>query len=54
MVKTKNLLGKHTGAEYEHPQMELVLFSTTDIIVTSGGGDENEGEWDPQSLNRVI
>lgn len=34
---------------YERPQIELVKFESEDIITASGLGNENIGEWDPQS-----
>ena len=41
---------------YENPMIEIIAFSCTDIITTSGMIDEtigeitdkNQGEWDPQ------
>ena len=36
------------NAMYEEPQMDIVYFSCADIITTSGNGDDNQGEWDPQ------
>jgi len=35
---------------YEKPQIKIVLFSSEDIMtVSSGGGGDNLGEWDPQT-----
>ena len=39
---------------YEKPQIKIVLFSSEDIMtVSGGGGDNNKGEWDPQTLNET-
>lgn len=38
-------------AEYEEPKMEIICFSHDDVITTSSNGDENQGEWDPQSID---
>ena len=35
---------------YAPPQINIILISCQDIIVTSGGGDKDRGEWDPQML----
>ena len=36
---------------YEAPSIDIVRFFCTDIIITSGCGDENQGEWDPQAID---
>ena len=33
---------------YEEPIAEIVWLSSVDIVSTSGIGDGNQGEWDPQ------
>ena len=33
-------------AIYEQPRLEIVCFTSVDLMAKSGG-DENEGEWDP-------
>ena len=35
-------------ATYTIPTLEIIEFSYEDILTTSGKGDENQGEWDPQ------
>ena len=40
-------LGK---AVYQKPIMKIVKLQDQDVITTSGGKDENQGEWDPQCL----
>ncbi len=34
---------------YEAPQLNIIQYSDTDIIRTSGDG--NQGEWDPQNID---
>ncbi len=34
-------------ARYKEPKIDVILFSCTNILTVSGGGDENAGEWDP-------
>ena len=34
---------------YEVPAIDIIRFSCADIITTSGNGDSNQGEWDPQA-----
>ena len=36
---------------YVKPEMEVIGFSCEDIMTTSGNGDDNQGEWDPQNLD---
>lgn len=31
---------------YEAPEITIIVFETADVITTSGGKDENIGEWD--------
>lgn len=40
-------LGK---AVYQKPIMKIVKLQDQDVITTSDGKDENQGEWDPQCL----
>ncbi|MBR4872336.1 MAG: hypothetical protein IKV00_00725 [Clostridia bacterium] len=35
---------------YVSPKMDVIRFSASDIITVSGG-DANQGEWDPQTVN---
>ena len=37
---------------YEKPIAEVVIFSKSDIVTTSGPTDGNQGDWDPQSYAR--
>lgn len=39
--------------QYKPPLVELIWFECTDIITTSGG-DENQGEWDPQTIDGLF
>ena len=39
---------------YAVPTIEIIQFSCADIITTSGNGDPNQGEWDPQFINDEI
>lgn len=39
---------------YEEPRIDIVQFSCADIITTSGIGDENQGEWDPQAIDDYL
>lgn len=41
-------------AAYEEPDIEIICFSCEDILTTSGGKDENQGEWDPQKVNSTF
>ena len=36
---------------YEVPTIDIIHFSCEDIITTSGNGDVNQGEWDPQAID---
>ena len=42
---------------YQSPAADLILFATEDVLDasspggSSGGKDENQGEWDPQIVN---
>ena len=47
-ILQQNALSK---PRYEVPKIEMVQFFCVDIITTSGMGDENQGEWDPQSMD---
>ena len=33
---------------YEVPTIDVIYLLSADIITTSGNGDSNQGEWDPQ------
>ena len=35
---------------YEIPTIDIIQFYCVDVITTSGVGDENQGEWDPQTI----
>ena len=35
---------------YEDPKIDVVQISCADIITTSGNSDDNQGEWDPQTV----
>ena len=37
---------------YEEPKIDIIQFSSADIITTSG--DPNQGEWDPQTIDEVF
>ena len=33
--------------QYENPELDIIIFSTEDIITTSSNNvDDNQGEWD--------
>ena len=36
---------------YEAPKINIIQFSNLDIITTSGNFDNNQGEWDPQTID---
>lgn len=36
--------------KYVSPKIDVIRFSSADIITVSGG-DANQGEWDPQPVN---
>ena len=36
---------------YEIPTIDIIKISREDVITTSGKGDENQGKWDPQSID---
>ena len=38
-------------ADYEVPKIDISPFPYVDIITTSGLGDEDQGEWDPQLID---
>lgn len=39
-------------SKYVSPRVDVIRFSSSDIITSSpGGGDPNQGEWDPQTVN---
>ena len=40
--------------QYEAPNIDVIKISCADIITTSGIGDENQGEWDPQFFDDQI
>lgn len=48
MKQTKNHQHIIHKVMYEEPQIDIIQFSCADIITTSGNGDEDQGEWDPQ------
>ena len=33
--------------QYEKPQIDIILFTYVNTNTLSGGGDDDEGEWDP-------
>ena len=39
---------------YDAPRIDIIRFSCADIITTSGSGDKNQGEWDPQESNMLL
>lgn len=45
---------RHTAAlaAYEKPKLEVIQFFSTDIMLASG--DEDQGEWDPQTILRIF
>jgi len=36
---------------YEQPIIKIVEYQDKSVITSSGNKDENQGEWDPQSLS---
>ena len=38
-------------AHYEAPKIDFIQILCNDIITASKPGDENQGEWDPQSID---
>ena len=38
--------------KYEKPRIDIIQISSVDIMAMSGG-DSNQGEWDPQTLNET-
>ena len=36
---------------YEVPTIDIIKNSYVDVITTSGNRDENQGEWDPQTID---
>ena len=40
-------MDKTIQKHYKAPRIDIVILSSADII-TESGGDENQGEWDPQ------
>lgn len=35
---------------YETPLLEVFTVLSADVLTSSGGNDENQGEWDPLDL----
>ena len=52
MKETKSYQHIISKLMYEEPQIDIIQFSSTDIITTSG--DPNQGEWDPQTIDEVF
>ena len=48
----KQTIFQKNKAKYVSPKMDLIRFTASDIITNSpGGGDPNQGEWDPMSVS---
>ncbi len=45
MNELKQLI--NTKEQYEEPKADIILFTCANTLTISGGGDEDEGEWDP-------
>ncbi len=44
-----------TKAAYQTPTVKVIQFTTEDVLSSSGvGGDDNQGEWDPQPKRNLI
>lgn len=50
MKQTKSQQCISLKTVYVSPKIDAIRFSSVDIITTSGKGDENQGEWDPQEF----
>ena len=45
-------ISKENKQKYVSPAVDVIRFSASDIITNSpGGGDPNQGEWDPMSVS---
>lgn len=53
MKQTKSQQHIVSKTMYEEPQIDIIQFFCADIITTSGLGDENQGEWDPQFIDDI-
>ena len=41
---------RFNSKKYETPLIDIIKLSAVDVI-TASGGDENQGEWDPQEVS---
>ena len=40
--------------DYYAPTLDISVILYTDAITTSGKGDKNQGEWDPQAVSSIL
>ena len=48
----KQIIFQKRKTKYVSPEVDVIRFSASDIITDSlTGGDPNQGDWDPQTVN---
>ena len=48
----KQRIFQKSKENYVSPEADVIRFTASDIITNSpGGGDPNQGDWDPQTVN---